>query len=113
MVWDALSQLRQQVNDLYGKNNVKDKDILQRLLCEINHVYDLRREEIPIRSEPAEEQDPNTSAAANSASSSGDLRAIPNRLSSVSESTAATGGLSGNSQTREGEDGLRRESLYY
>ena len=110
MVWEALSQLRQQVNDLYGKNNVKDKDILQSLLCEIDDVYNLRYEEIPIQSEPAEEQDPNTSAAANSASSSGDSRAIPNRLSSVSESTAATGGLSGDSQTREGEDGLGRES---
>jgi hypothetical protein len=113
MVWEALSQLQQQVNDLCGKNKGEDKEILRRLLCEIDMVYNLRREDIPIQSEPAEEQDPKTSVAANSASFSGEPRTIPSRLSSVSESTAATGGLSGDPPTSEGEDGLGRENLYY
>ena len=111
MVWGALSQLQQQVNDLCGKTEGKDKEILQLLRCEIDHVYNLRREESPIQSEPAEEQDCNTSVAANPASSSGESRPIHNRLGSVSESTAATGGLS--DQTREGEEGLGRENFYY
>ena len=58
-------------------------------------------------------QDPKTLVAANSASSSGEPRAVLNRLSSVSESTAANGGLSGDSQTSEGEDGPGRENIYY
>ena len=111
MVWEALNQLRQQVNDLRGKNKGKDKKTLRRLLRAIDDVYNHRREEIPIQSEPAEEQDPNTSVASNPASSSGEPRAIQNRLRSVSESTAATGGLSGDSQTSEVEVGPGRENL--
>ena len=115
MVWGAIDQLRQQVNDLRGKNKGKDKKTLQHLLRAIEDVDILRREESPIQSDPAEERNPNNSVAANPTSSSGEPRAIPNtnRLSSVSESTAASGGLSGDSQTREGADSLGRESLYY
>ena len=112
-VWEALSQLRQQVNELCGKNKGKDKKILRRLLRAIDHVYNVRREESPIQTEPAEEQDPKTSVAVNSASSSGESRAILNRLSSVSESTEASGGPSGDTQTGEGEDGLGRGHFYY
>ena len=117
MVWEALDQLRQQVGDPYGENKDKDKEIQLSLLHEIHMVNNLRREERPIQSEPAEEQDPNTSVAANSASFSDESRAIPNRLSSVFESTAATGGPSGGSQTSEREDGLGvglgRENIYH
>ena len=116
-VWEALYQLREKVNDLCRKYTGKDRKELRRLLRRIDDVQNLRASSAdgPGKSEAAEEQDPKTSVAANSASPSGEPRVIPNRLRSVSESIAATGGLSSNSdsKTSEGEEGLGRESLYY
>ena len=105
MVWEALSQLRRQVNDLCGKNEGKDKRILQLLLGEIMYVYNLRHEESPIQSEPAEGQDPKSPAAENlsSASESGH-----NRFGFASESIAVSDGPSIGALTGECEDGFRR-----
>lgn len=104
-VWEALGQLREQVDDLCGKNKGKDREILRRLLRMIDDVCNLRisSEEGPQR-EPTDEQGPWTSAAANSTSSSGNPRDISSRFSSGFESTAVTGGQSGGTPANDGED---------
>ena len=105
-VWEALCQLREQVIDLCDKNKGEDKEILQRLLQTIDDVWSLRisGEEGPSQSEPTEEQDPKTSVAVNSTSSSGGLRGIGSRSSFAFESTAVTGVGSGGKKASDGED---------
>ena len=104
-VWEALSQLRQQVNDLYGKNKGKNKKTLRRLLRAIDDVYNLRREESLIQSKPAKGQDPKSSAAANSSSFS---ESRHNRFSFASEPIAASVGPSIGTLTGEYDDGFGR-----
>ena len=104
-VWEALSQLRQQVNDLYGKNTGKDKKTLRRLLRAVDYVYNLRREESLVQSEPAEGQDPKSPAVANSSSFS---ESRHNRFGFASESIAVSGGPSIGALTGECEDGFGR-----
>ena len=107
LVWEALGQHREQVNDLCHKNTGGDREILHRLLRMIDDVLDLRfsGSEGFSRSEPAEEQDPKTSAAVNSASYSWRSRGISNRSSSASKSIAVVIGPSSGTQSGEGEFG--------
>ena len=107
LVWEALGQHREQVNDLCHKNTGGDREILHRLLRMIDDVLDLRfsGSEGFSRSEPAEEQDPKTSAAVNSASYSWRSRGINNRSSSASKSIAVVIGPSSGTQSGEGEFG--------
>jgi hypothetical protein len=107
LVWEALGQHREQVNDLCHKNTGADREILHRLLRMIDDVLDLRfsGSEGFSRSEPAEEQDPKTSAAVNSASYSWGSRGISNRSSSASKSIAVAIGPSSGTQSGEGEFG--------
>ena len=107
LVWEALSQHREQVNDLCHKNTGGDREILHRLLRMIDDVLDLRfsGSEGFSRSELAEEQDPKTSAAVNSASYSWRSRGISNRSSSASKSIAVAIGPSSGTQSGEGEFG--------
>ena len=102
-VWESLDQLRQKVSDLCGKHTGKDRKNLRRLLRRIKEVQDRRPSDAdgPIKSESAEEPGPETSAAANSSSSSESRH----KLSSfASESTAFSGGT----MTGEGEDNFGR-----
>jgi Family of unknown function (DUF6535) len=107
LVWEALGQHREQVNDLCHKNTGGDREILHRLLRMIDDVLDLRfsGSEGFSRSELAEEQDPKTSAAVNSASYSWRSRGISNRSSSASKSIAVAIGPSSGTQSGEGEFG--------
>jgi hypothetical protein len=106
IVWEELSRLRIQVNDLCGKNTGKDIEILRRLLQMINDASNHRFSgpESPIQSEPAEEQGSNTSAALNPTSFSGESPGISNRISFASESTLVAGGPSNGTRMIEGED---------
>ena len=107
-VWEEVGQLRKQVDDLCGKKTGSDRKILRRLLRMIDNVCSHRSSgsEGRSKSEPADERDPKTSVALDPTSSSGDLRDFSHRFSSGSESTAVMRGLSGGTQTREGEDGF-------
>jgi hypothetical protein len=107
-IWEALGRLREQVNDLCGKNTSKDGDFLQRLLRMIDDVHNHRfsGSEGPSQSELAEEQGPKILVTVNSTSSSGKSRGIRNRSSFASESTAVTRGPSSGTQTSEDEDGF-------
>jgi hypothetical protein len=111
-VWEGLGQLREQVNDLCGKNTGKNREFLRRLLRTVDDVCDLRSStsEGPSKREHVEEQGPKTSVVANSTSSSGATRGTGDRFSVASESTAVTRGPSSGTQTSEGEDGFGSES---
>jgi hypothetical protein len=112
-VWEGLAQLREQVNDLCGKNTGKNREFLQRLLRMIDDVCDLRfsSSEDPSQGEHAEEQGPKTSVSVDAASSSGGSRGISNRINFASRSTAVTRGLSSGTQTSEGEHGFESASF--
>ena len=99
------SNPRQQVNDLCGENKGKDKKTLRRLLRAIDDVYNLRREESLIQSEPTEEQDPKSPAAANSSSFS---ESYHNRFSFASEPIEASVGPSIGTLTGKFDDGFGR-----
>ena len=109
--WEALDQLQKQVNDLCIKNkdeDTTDRKILLHLRGMIDDVNKLRIPEGPGQREPAEEQGPNTSVAADPTSSSArEERGISNF---VSESSAVPGGPSSDTQTGESEDGFGRTS---
>jgi hypothetical protein len=78
-VWEAIDQLREQVNDLCGSITGKDREILQRLLWKIDDVRNLGfpGSEGPSQSGPADdEQGPKSSIAVNLTSSSEESRRI-------------------------------------
>jgi hypothetical protein len=85
MVWDALGQLRELVNELCAKITGKDRKLLERLLRMIDKVSHLRSygSMDSGQSEPAEK-----------------------RRSFGSDSTAVSGGPSSGMQTGDGEDGF-------
>ena len=87
VVWDALGQLRGQVNELCVKNTVKDRKLLERLLRMIDKVFHLR---------------------SSGSMDSGQSEPAEKRCSFGSDSTAVSGGLSSDMQTSEGEDGFGR-----
>ena len=87
-VWEALGQLREQVDVLRGKTKGKDRGILRRLLRMIDDVV----------------AKPSTSPSAES------TRIRSNQFSFASESTAVTGGPSSGSQTSEGDDDFESAS---
>ena len=109
-VWEALCQLREQVNDLCGNNTGKDEKILQDLLRMIDDVNNLRVSglEGAAQSELAdsEEQGPETSALVKPTLSSGESSATTRQFSFASESTAVAGGRSSSTPISEGEDGF-------
>jgi hypothetical protein len=113
MVWNELSQLRQQVNELCGKYTGEDSKILQGLLRTVDDVHNLRftGPESPSQSQPAEEQGPNASVPVHLTSFSGESPMISNRISFASESTAVSGGPSSGTETSEGEDSFGRARL--
>jgi hypothetical protein len=110
-VWGELDQLRKQVNDLCGNNTGDDRGMLQELLRMIDDVCNHRfsNTEGPSQSNPTEKQGPKTSV--NSTLSSGELRAISDRLCFVPESTTVTGRPSTGSRTSEGEIGSGQHSV--
>ena len=81
-VWEALIQLREEVNDHCGKSTGKDRDILRRLLLMIDDVHNLRfpGEEGTSQSEHTEEQGLKTLFTANQTLPSGDSSGISHRL---------------------------------
>ncbi|KAI0286172.1 hypothetical protein BC826DRAFT_1050040 [Russula brevipes] len=91
-VWGELDQLRNQVNNLCGKNTGDDGETLQRLLGTIDDVRDVRTSQSNERSpgEHAEVQGSMPSAAVNPTLLLRELR--DGRPSFASESTAFTGG---------------------
>jgi hypothetical protein len=106
--WEALGQLREQVNDLCGKNKDMDKEILQRLLRMIDDVFNCRvsGSEGPSQREPAGEQDPDNSVAVKPTLSS---HRISDQFSSASQSTG-TEATRGGTQSSEGKDDFERAS---
>jgi hypothetical protein len=68
-VWEAIGQLREQVDDLCGDNTGKNREILQRLLRMIDDVRNLAFPGSEGLSQ-SEEQGPKTSTAVNLTSSS-------------------------------------------
>ena len=113
IVWEALDQQREQVNDLYSKNTGRDREILRRQLRMIDDVLDLRFSGSAgfSQSELVEEQDPKTSAAVSSASYSWGSRGISNRSGFASNSIAVAIGPSSGIQSGEGEGGSGRKSF--
>jgi hypothetical protein len=105
-VWEALGQLRKQVDDLRDNNTGKDNEILQRLLRMIDDVYNPRSSGSvgPAQSEPAEDQ--GTSVVVNPTLPSGESRAATRHFSFASDSTAVTGGRFSSTLTSEGEGGF-------
>jgi hypothetical protein len=88
-VWEAIDQLREQVDGLRGKNKGKDRGILRRLLRMIDDVAI------------------SVAKHSTSPSESGEPPGVrSHQFSFASESTAVTGGPSRGSQTSEGEDGF-------
>jgi hypothetical protein len=83
IVWNAVGQLRELVNELRGKNIGKDRKILERLLRMIDKVFHLRS---------SGSMDPS------------EIEPVEGRLSFASSSTAVTGGPSSGTRTSEGED---------
>jgi hypothetical protein len=92
-VWGELDQLRNQVNNLCGKNTGGDRDTLQRLLGTIDDVCDVRTSHSNERSpgEHAEVQGSMPLAAVKPTLSLHGLR--DSQSSFASESTAISGGL--------------------
>jgi hypothetical protein len=86
IVWEALGQLRELVNELCVKNTGKDRKLLERLLRIINKVFHLR---------------------SSGSMDSGQSGPAEKRRSFGSDSTAVNGGPSSIIQTSEGEDGFR------
>jgi hypothetical protein len=113
IVWEALGQRRERVNDLCHKNTGGDREILHRLLRIIDDVLDLRfsGSEGFSQSELVEEQNLKTSLAMNSASYSWWSRGISNRSSFASKSTAVATGPSSGTQSSESEGGFARENF--
>jgi hypothetical protein len=91
-VWGELDQLRNQVNNLCGKNTGDDGDTLQRLLRTIDDIRDVRtsRSNEPSPSEHAEAQGSMPSAVVKPTLSLHGLR--DGQSSFASESTAISGG---------------------
>ena len=87
IVWKALGQLRELVNELRGKNVGKDRKILERLLRMIDKVFHLR---------------------SSGSMDSGQGQPVEGRLSFASSSTVVDGGPSGDTQTSEGESDFGR-----
>jgi hypothetical protein len=112
--WEALDQLQKQVNDLCIKNkdeDTTDREILLHLRGMIDYVNNLRIPEGPGQREPAEEQGPNTSVAADPTSSSAtEERGISNF---VPESSAVPGGPSSDTQTGESEEARARTGALF
>jgi hypothetical protein len=85
IVWEALGQLRELVNELCVKNTGKDRKLLERLFRIINEVLHLR---------------------SSGSMDSGQSVPAEKRCSFGSDSTAFSGGPSSGIQTSEGEDGF-------
>jgi hypothetical protein len=104
--WEALGQLREQVNDLCCKSKDLDQEILQRLLRMIADVFKFRfsGSEGPSKSDSAEEQGPN-SVAVNSTLSPGE----PHGIGSFTSESTGTVVTRGGTQTSEGK-GFERAS---
>lgn len=112
IVWEALGQRREQVNDLCYKNTGRDREILHRLLRMIDDVLNLRYPgpEGVSQSEVVEEQSPQTPVAVNSASYPwGSRRGISNRSGFAPKPIAVSIGPSSCTQSSEG--GFERESF--
>ena len=92
IVWEALRQRREQVNDLCSKNTGRDGEILHRQLRMIDEVLVRFSGSTGFsQSEHAEEQDPKTSAAVSSASYSWGSHGICNRSGFASDIAVAIG----------------------
>ncbi|KAF8489957.1 hypothetical protein F5888DRAFT_1139320 [Russula emetica] len=91
IVWKALGQLRELVNELRGKNVGKDRKILERLLRMIDKVFNLR---------------------SSGSTDSGQSEPVEGRLCFDSSSTAVNGGPSSDIRTSEGEDNFGQSSSH-
>ena len=87
VVWKALAQLRELVDELRGKNVGKDRKILERLLRTIDRVFHLR---------------------SSGSMDSGQSEPVEGRPSFDSRPTAVNGGPSGGTRTSAGEDDFER-----